>query len=157
MIKTLPIYSPGDIVDLSYKITGLPDRVSIEMVYFTKLENEWIYSVIIESTGNRTTVLESELKQRSVNKTSKVYKHQHIVQRYTDGWRFCGNYNQEEALKIAKSISNNDIIKHVRIYNGIAPNGSYKDGLFGVWIKYNNIISNVGQLSFNADNIIIIK
>ena len=114
-IKTMPRYSPGEVVDLTYKNGGLPNRIIVTCSFWRQGDKQWMYKVFMESTG------------------------------ISEGWRFCGNFEAETALANGKLIAENEMIKNVRLYPALDRNNQFLKGKNGIWIIYKHTISNDGE------------
>lgn len=144
-IKSAPKYNPGDVIDLSYKNGGLPNRILVTCAFWRHGDKQWMYKVFMESTGDYTVMDETFIATRASKKTSNVYKNPVIIGRIAEGWRFCGNFESEVALANGKLIAENDMIKSVRLWPAINYNNQFIKGQMGIWIVYKNTIDNNGN------------
>ena len=148
---SLPKFYPGEVVDLSYKNGGLPNRIQIERVILGR-ELNWNYEVILENLGEVTNMEEPFILDRMVNTNAEVYKVDEIVNRYAQGWRFCGNYTYTNAHETGRKLANNNNIDGVRIYDARNPSGTLVVGSNpknkGLWIRYKHpLYGNIQQAS----------
>lgn len=138
---SMPIYHIGEVIDISYKNQGLPNRVRVTGVRMKESDNEWVYTTLLENTGELATIAESFLKERACHRyIYDVYKLPVICRRYAAGFRFCGNFTEKEARRRAKSMKNHPFIETVRMceaYNGY---GNPLSGRVSLWLKYKNSI-----------------
>lgn len=144
-IKTVPKYSPGEVVDLTYKNGGLPNRIIITCSFWRQGDKRWMYKVFMESTGEYSVLDETFISARASKKTAPVYKNPDIMRRISEGWRFCGNFEAETALANGKLIAENEMIKNVRLYPALDRNNQFLKGQNGIWIIYKHTISNDGE------------
>lgn len=144
-IKTMPRYSPGEVVDLTYKNGGLPNRIIVTCSFWRQGDKQWMYKVFMESTGEYSVLDETFISARASKKTAPVYKNPDIMRRISEGWRFCGNFEAETALANGKLIAENEMIKNVRLYPALDRNNQFLKGKNGIWIIYKHTISNDGE------------
>lgn len=151
-IKSIPKYTPGEVIDLSYKNGGLPNRILITCAFWRQGDKQWMYKVFMESTGDYSVLDETFIAARASKKTSVVYRNPAIISRISDGWRFCGNFDSEVALANGKLIAENPAIKNVRLWPAIGHNNQYIQGQAGIWIIWEHTISNDGTYIGNGDS-----
>lgn len=151
-ITSLPMFGIGEVIDLSYKNGGMPNRIYINGVYWREQDTKWMYQVTMENTGDKSSMDEEFIKERRSRHTQPVYKNPDVIKRMSDGWRFCGNYDKETAIANAKLISQNDNVKAVRLYPAINYYNKFVNGQMGIWIMYKNMIYDNGQMAF-GDNV----
>lgn len=144
-IKSTPKYSPGEVIDLSYKNGGLPNRIVITCAFWRRGDTQWVYKAFMESTGEYTVLDETFITSRASKKTSPIYNDPTIIKRISDGWRFCGNFENEVALANGKLIAENPAIKNVRLWPAMNYNGKFVKGQMGIWIVWNHIITDDGR------------
>lgn len=158
-INKLPKFMPGQVIDLSYKYKGLPNRILIKYVYIKEHCTQWMYNVHLENLNKDTILSESFIINNSINSNLKIYKHADIIKLYNDGWRFCGNREREDAKKIASKYATSNYINNVILRPAINYEGCLVNGSYGIWIKYNTTINNDGTIYDNCgcDDVIIIK
>lgn len=158
-ITALPKFMPGQVIDLSYKSKGLPNRLLIKSVFIREQDEWWMYECIIESTGEVTILSQNFIMENMSNKDFPVYKCAEIIKLYNDGWRFCGNKSRSTAHSIASKHATNRYIRGIILRPALAPNGCLMQDHYGMWIRYNNIINNDGTIikdsELNTDVIII--
>lgn len=156
-ITKLPRFMPGQVIDLSYK-KGLPNRILIKTVFIKEQSDEWLYEVYLENTGEITTLKQSIIVSSMTKKESPVYKCGEIINLYNSGWRFCGNFDVNEAHNIAAKIATSKYIKNVVLRHALNYHGCLVNDKYGIWIRYNNIINNDGTIINNdATDVIIVK
>lgn len=146
VINKLPKFTPGQVIDLSYKLNGLPNRLLIKSVFMRREDNCWMYEVCLESIGECTIINESFIVSSMTKKSLPVYKCAEIIRLYNDGWRYCGNFSSKEAHAVACKLATNEYIKNVITRHGLNYNGTIEKGTRGVWIKYYNTINNDGTI-----------
>ena len=157
-ITTTPKFQLGQIIDLSYKHGGMPNRIYIMAVFWREQDNQWQYQVMMESTGETAQMSEQFINDRKSKQNSAVYKNPDIMTRIEEGWRFCGNYDTETAKANAKLIAENEGIANVRLYPALSYNNTFMNGQMGIWIKYNHIIHNDGRMGqLGIDEFVDIK
>lgn len=159
-LTKLPKYMPGQVIDLSYKYRGLPNRLLIKSVFTREQDNQWIYECIIENTGELTTLNESFIINNAVRRDRKVYKCKEVISLYNTGWRFCGNFNKANAHAIAGKYATNRYIRNIILRPALDPNGCLYDDHYGMWVKYNNIINDDGTIVRDGEitgDVIVIK
>lgn len=157
-ITTTPKFQLGQIIDLSYKHGGMPNRIYIMAVFWREQDNQWQYQVMMESTGETAQMSEQFINDRKSKQNSAVYKNPDIMARIEEGWRFCGNYDTETAKANAKLIAENEGIANVRLYPALSYNNTFMNGQMGIWIKYNHIIHNDGRMGqLGIDEFVDIK
>lgn len=149
-IKSTPKYNPGDVIDLSYKNGGLPNRIIITCAFWRRGDTQWVYKVFMESTGDYSVLDETFISSRASKKTSPIYHDAKIIQRISDGWRFCGNFDTETAIANGKLIAENPAVKNVRLWPAMDYQGKYVKGKKGIWIIWNHTITNDGQYQDNT-------
>lgn len=160
-ITSLPKFMPGQVIDISYRGDGLPDRLMIVSVFIRQQDTQWMYSCIKESTGETITAEQSVIIDRMSDKGAKVYRTREIITMYGDGWRFCGNFKKSCAHAIAGKNADNPIIKNIILKPALNGNGDLLPNHYGAWIRYHNMISDDGKFISGAnaqnDDIIVIK
>lgn len=159
-IKSIPKYNPGDVVDLSYKNGGLPNRILVTCVFWRPGDKQWMYRVLMENTGKDSILDETFITARASKKTSPVYGNPDIVNRIASGWRFCGNYDTDTAIANGKLIAENTAIKNVKLWPALNYNNQLIKGQKGIWIVWNSTINNDGSCCMGdatQDDIISIK
>lgn len=159
-VTKLPKFMPGQVVDLSYKSKGLPNRLLIQAVFTREHDNQWMYQCIIESTGESTTLNEDFIVANMTHKASEVYKCKEIINLYNTGWRFCGNKSKSTAHSIAGKHATNRYVRSIILRPALAPNGCLLQDHYGIWIKYNNIINDDGTVIMGdemSNDVVIIK
>lgn len=160
VITRLPKFMPGQVIDLSYKYKGLPNRLLIKSVFVREQDEQWMYECIIESTGDITVLSQSFISNNMINKELEIYKCKEVISLYSTGWRFCGNFSRSHAHSIAGKHATNRYIKGIILRPALDPKGRlYKDN-YGMWIKYDNIISNDGTINRGSelsDDVIVVK
>lgn len=157
-INNLPKYQLGQIIDLSYKNGGMPNRIFIMAIFWREQDAQWQYQVLMESTGETTQMSEQFITERKSKKTSSVYRNPEVVKRIEEGWRFCGNYDTDTAHANAKLIAENDGIVSVRLYPALSYNNTFLNGQMGIWIKYAHTIYDDGRMSASGvDEFVDIK
>lgn len=145
-ITSLPKYALGQIIDLSYKHGGMPNRILVLTVFIREQDSQWQYEVLMENTGEKATVSEEFITSRRSAKSSGVYRNPDVVKRIEEGWRFCGNFEEAAAQANAKCIAENEGIANVRLYPALSYNNTYLNGQFGIWIRYVNTIYDDGRV-----------
>lgn len=148
-ITKLPRFMPGQVIDISYKNSGLPNRLLIKSVSVKEQDSEWMYECFIESIGTVASINESFIVSNATNKNLQVYKCAEVIKLYNDGWRFCGNFNEADAHKIASKNAINRYIKHIILRPALNTDGCLKNGYYGIWVKYNNTINCDGTIVDN--------
>lgn len=146
-IKSVPKYSPGEVIDLSYKNGGLPNRIIITCAFWRCGDTQWVYKVFMESTGDYSVLDETFITTRITKHRASVYNDVKIQKRISDGWRFCGNFEEEVAIANGKLIAENERVANVRLWPALDPQSKYIKGWKGVWIKWSSIISNDGTFN----------
>ena len=144
-ITTLPAYAIGEVIDLSYKHSGMPNRIYIDTVFWREQDTRWHYQVIMENTGEKTIMSEDFIKERKSKNSSPVCKNPDIIKRFSDGWRFCGNFEKNAAVANGKLIAENPNVRAVRLYPALNYNNQYMNGKLGIWIKYAHTIYDDGR------------
>jgi hypothetical protein len=159
-ITKLPKFMPGQVVDLSYKNKGLPNRLLIQSVFIREQDNQWMYQCIIESTGESTILNEDFITNNMTHKESEVYKCKEIINLYNAGWRFCGNKSISTAHTIASKHATNRYIRGIILRPALDSKGCLLHNNYGMWIRYNNTINDDGTIIFDnefASDVIVIK
>lgn len=151
-ITTTPAFAIGEVIDLSYKNGGLPNRIIIDSVFMREGDTEWMYGVTMECTGGNTTMKQSFIKERKSKCTSAVYKNPDIIKRYREGWRYCGNFDIDAANANGKMIAQRDDVEGVRLYPALDSSNRLMRGKMGVWIKYKYTIYDDGSTSSTSAN-----
>jgi len=136
-----PKYSIGQVIDLSYKYGGLPNRILINAIFIRKQDKQWMYKILLENIDKETIMSESFIKYREINKSANIYHNNIIKQRYINGWRWCGNYEESIALNNSKIISTRNNVEGVRLYPAINYKGDFIENQYGLWVKYFNSIN----------------
>ena len=144
-ITTLPAYAIGEVIDLSYKHGGMPNRIYVDTVFWREQDTRWNYQVIMENTGEKTIMSEDFIKDRKAKNSSPVCKNPDIIKRFSDGWRFCGNFEKDTAVANGKLIAENPNVRAVRLYPALNYNNQYMNGKLGIWIKYTHTIYDDGR------------
>ena len=88
---------------------------------------------------------EDFIKDRKAKSSSPVCKNPDIIKRFSDGWRFCGNFEKDTAVANGKLIAENPNVRAVRLYPALNYNNQYMNGKLGIWIKYVNTIYDDGR------------
>lgn len=145
-IKELPKFMPGEVIDLSYRTNILPNRILIKQAKITEFSEGWLYDIVLENSGDTTTMEESFIEERMTHKSRKVYSVKYVQDLYESGFRFCGNFIRQDATRFAKNIKDNKTILNIQIHPGFYPGGDLIMGQNGVWIRYHKIITNDGRL-----------
>jgi hypothetical protein len=140
-----PKFIPGQVIDLSYKHGGLPNRIKIAQVMLSSVEAGYTYNVALESTKEITNMNEQFILDRACHKGAPVYSLDTIRKRYERGWRFCGNYYDGVAVDKAKDIAKSHQVAHVRITEAYYPDGNFVYGQCAVWLQYKNPIADEGD------------
>lgn len=159
-IDKLPKFMPGQVVDLSYKKGGLPNRLLIKMAFIREQDNDWMYKCIIESTGEDTILKQSFIINNMTNKEFDVYKCKEVINLYNTGWRFCGNFNISIAHTIAGKYATNRYIRSIILKPALSSKGCLIQNQYGMWIRYNNTINNDGTIVMDGEiegDVIVIK
>lgn len=159
-ITKLPKYMPGQVIDLSYKHKGLPNRLLIKAVFIREHDNQWQYECIIESLGEDTVLNEDFITSNMTRKGSEVYKHKEVINLYNNGWRFCGNLSRSTAHSIASKNATNRYIRDIILRPALDSRGCLMNDHYGMWIRYYNVINDDGTVinSGNvSDDVIVIK
>ena len=146
IINKLPKFMPGQVIDLSYKYKGLPNRLLVKSVFTREQDDSWMYEVYLENLGECTALNEEFIVSNMTKKAMQVYKCSEIIKLYNDGWRYCGNFNSVEAHNTACKLATNPHIKNVIIRHGLNGRGCLENGMHGVWIRYYNIINDDGTI-----------
>lgn len=149
-IVKLPLFAIGEVIDLSYKYGGMPNRIYVNSVFWRESDIQWNYQVTMENTGEKTSMSESFIKSRRSKNSSPVCENPDVIERFKDGWRFCGNFDRDTAIANGKLISENDNVHGVRLYDALNYNNRYMNGKLGVWIKYKHMIDDNGRI--HTDN-----
>jgi hypothetical protein len=145
-ITVLPKYGIGEVVDISFKNGGLPNRVLILGIHMNSEDNGWMYDVKSEAFDDNIVMAETVMKKFEANQWSKVGKMQVIIDRYLDGWRYCGNYSEETAKANGQMLSENNNIKNIKLFPAVDTNGLPVSGEYGLWIRYHNTIGGDGSM-----------
>jgi len=156
-INNAPLYGIGEVIDLSYKYGGLPNRIRVNQVFQREYDAEWQYNVTMENRGvapNEGDVMMSEsfIKQRKSKHSSKVYQNNDVQQHMRDGFRFCGNYDSDIARANAKILARRKDITDVRLYPALDYSGRYVNGDMGIWIRYNSVIADNGEIECRPED-----
>lgn len=136
-----PLFDAGEAYYLSHK-SGAPARIVIEAVYKKATSKEWMYSIYSEANGCKPTyVPESILQQRVSRHCGLVYKNPNIIKRFEDGYRFAGNYNRDDAIRVGEEFAHNSSIASVWLHPALDGKGEPIEGQYGVWIKWDCVIT----------------
>lgn len=148
-----PLYDPGEAYYLSHK-NGIPAKIYVEAVYKKAHSKEWMYSIFSEANNCKQAYLsESALKERIAKPhNAPVYKIPEIAKRWEDGYRFCGNYPTEDAIKAGHGFAKNGDIESVVLYPAMDADGNLINNQHGVWIRWKHVIENE-----SGDSTIVIK
>ena len=139
-----PKFGAGETHYLSHK-DGAPTRIFIEAVYMKSGSKEWMYCIYSEANNCVATYLpESVLSKRVSKHSGQVYKIPEIMQRYEDGYRFCGNYGRDVAMERGKEFAKNNNIESVMLFPAVDYAGEPINGQYGVWIKWKYVITGNG-------------
>ena len=138
-----PLYDAGSTYFLSHR-SGMPAKIYIEAVYKKANSKEWMYSIISEANGGKPAyVQESVLATRISKHTSKVYNLPEIINRVSNGYRFCGNFTRDNAIARGTDIAKNDNIESVMLYPACDSAGNkIDDDMYGIWIRWKYVIMN---------------
>lgn len=144
-INKAPLYEAGSTYFLSHK-HGLPAKIYIEAVYKKAMSKEWMYCIYSEANNCKqpTYIPESVLSSRISKHSSRVYKLPEIERRIEDGYRFCGNEKLENATKKGKEFASNSNICSVMLHPAVDSNGNPIPDVYGIWIKWNCVITGKG-------------
>ena len=159
-IAKLPQFMPGQVIDLSYKYKGLPNRLLVKTVFINEQSNGWMYDVYLENIGEYTTLEEKFIQDNMTHKHMEVYRCAEIIKLYHNGWRFCGNFTEKSVNDIAAKIALNTHIRNVITRPALNGYGCLDNGKRGIWVKYYNIINDDGTIngtSADDKDTIIIK
>lgn len=158
-ITKLPKFMPGQVIDLSYKNKGLPNRLLIESVFIREQDNQWMYRAYLENVGEYTVLEESFISSNMTAKATQVYKCAEIIKLYSDGWRFCGNFSKEEAFSLAAKYATNKYIKNIILRHALNPKGCLVNDKHGIWIKYQTTINDYGIINTDDTDtdVIVVK
>lgn len=158
-IDKLPKFMPGQVIDLSYKHKGLPNRLLIKTVFIREQDDQWMYEVFLENIGNVTTLNEDFIANNMTNKRTQVYKCTEVINLYNTGWRFCGNFDKESAQTVAAKYATNRWIKNIILRHALDSRGCLIANKYGMWIRHNDIINDDGTINggndYDNDTIII--
>ena len=136
-----PKFMAGETYFLSHK-TGMPAKVLIEAVYMKANSVEWMYSVRSEANKCMPAYLsESVLAQRVSKHSSVVYKIPDVAERVEDGYRFCGNFERDIAMRRGEEFARNDRIESVLLHPALDGVGHRIDDQFGIWIRWDTVIA----------------
>lgn len=141
-----PKFMPGEVIDLSYKSNNLPNRIFIKRVRMDVSDKGWMYDILLENSGDTTAVEESFIEERMTHKLAKVYSEPYVLDLYSQGFRFAGNYDESEALKIAKSLKGNSSLLNIQIHPAFYPSGLEWKSKRAIWIRYHQIILDDGMM-----------
>lgn len=140
----LPKYTAGETYYLSHK-SGAPARICVDMVYMKPRSTEWMYAIYSEANGRDAVyIAESVLEQRISKHDSPIYKHPEVIKRIDNGYRFAGNYEMDEAITRGEKFACNHRVKSVILYPALDAEGREVSNWYGVWIKWNCVISGKG-------------
>ena len=152
-----PKYNVGDVIDLRFSNTTMPDRIYINMVYVKIGSTEWMYRVLSEKSSNEIYMSESGITKLISKKDSECYKNPVIQDMYKNGFRFCGNSKKDTAFNRANSMINAKYIKHIILADAIDKDDKPMPGYLGLWVQYNTIIDESGNHVKNDAGHYIIK
>lgn len=159
-INRLPQFMPGQVIDISFKCTnGVPDRLLVTMVAIREQDKNWIYRVLMESTGEQIYLTEKDISNNMVNKYAQVYNCKEVLGLYSEGWRFCGNYTKQVAEETGAKLATIRNIKNIILRPALDASGNPLPNHYGVWIRYNMTINNDGTVATIVadDSVIVIK
>ena len=145
-ITRLPKFMPGQVIDLSYKHKGLPNRLVVKTVFLHEQSNQWMYEVFLENIGELTTLNEDFITSNMTCKSARVYKCAEIINLYNNGWRFCGNFTKKNAHSTASKCATNKYINGIILRHALDSSGCLLNDMYGMWIKYNTIINDDGTI-----------
>lgn len=150
LITNLPRFMPGQVIDLSYKSKGLPNRILIKTVFIREQNDSWLYEVVLENTGELTTLDQNFIVANMTEKRTQVYKCRDIINLYNDGWRFCGNFNKADASKVGAQYATNKHIKDIILKPALNSRGCLVHDQYGMWIRYYWTINSDGTVIDNT-------
>lgn len=145
-ITKLPKFMPGQVIDLTYKHKGLPNRLVIKTVFIHEQSDQWMYEVFLENIGEFTTLNENFITINMTCKSARVYKCAEIINLYNNGWRFCGNFTKKTAHSTASKYATNKYINSIILRHALDNSGCLLNDMYGMWIKYNTIINDDGTI-----------
>lgn len=159
-VDKLPRFMPGQVIDLSYKNKGLPNRIIIRIVFINEQSKGWLYEVQHENTGEISVLSQDFIAINMTKRELPVYKCTEIINLYNSGWRFCGNYSVEEAHKVSAKIATSKHIKNVIIRHALNHLGCLVNDKRSIWIKYCTTIRDDGTIVDNNaidTDVIVVK
>lgn len=159
-ITKLPRFMPGQVIDLSYKNKGLPNRILVKAIFIREQNDEWMYEVLLENTGETTTLSQSIIINNMTERKAQVYKCANIINLYNNGWRFCGNFSRDSAHKTGGKYATNRYIKEIVLHPALDSRGCLINDKYGLWIRYNITINSDGTVIDNTSvgaDVIVIK
>lgn len=136
-----PKYDAGNIIDLRFTRSSMPDRIYVKMVYKKAGSTEWMYEVLSEKNNNTIYLSESQIDSIRSKRESKCYEHELVKRMYSDGFRFCGNNKADTAYSRARKMVDAKYIKHIILCDAIGEDGNPIDGYLGLWVQYNMVIT----------------
>ena len=140
-VNNLPKFEAGTTYFLSHK-TGMPAKIFVEAVYMKSASREWMYCIYSESNGCKPAYLpESVLENRISKHSSQVYKCPSIIDRIDNGYRFCGNFERDTAMKRGEEFARNRMIESVLLHPAVDSRGDCIYGQFGIWIRWDAVIT----------------
>ena len=158
-INMLPRFMPGQVIDLSYKRKGLPNRLLIKSVFTREQDKSWMYECYVENIGEFNVLDENFISNHATNKSAQVYKCTDVINLYNNGWRFCGNYGEREAYDLASKYATNKYIKDIILRPALDHRGCLVNNSKGMWIRYRSFITGDGTIiknnSVDKDTIVI--
>lgn len=160
IITKLPKFMPGQVIDLSYKHKGLPNRILIKCAFVREQDDQWMYECFIENIGEISILNENFIVGNATNRGLPVYKCADVIKLYNDGWRYCGNIAKDKAVEHASKCATNGYIKDIILRPAIDGRGCLVNDAYGMWIRYNNIINDDGTIVKNEPtnrDVIVIK
>lgn len=153
-----PKYAAGSVIDTTFGGNKMPDRLYIDMVYMKPKSRCWMYEVLSEKNNKVMYIPEIDIERNESKRTAKCYDNEVVKKMYEDGYRFCGNMNNDTAFKRADSMKNANYIKHIMLCDAVDTDGNIIDGKLGLWVMYNRVINNNGEeVTFNHYNMYQIK
>lgn len=152
-----PKYNVGDIIDLRFSNTTMPDRIYVHMVYMKVGSSEWMYHVLSEKASRDIYVSESDIDKLVSKKNSECYNNPAIEELYKNGFRFCGNSKKSTAFNRAESMINARYIKHIILADAFDKDNKPMPDYLGLWVQYNTTIDDNGDYTKNECGHYIIK
>lgn len=139
-----PRYTIGDIIDISYKQkSGLPDRIKIVGITAQVSDggNMWMYSAVSELYGDIVSLPEKHIETYTINYNLPCYKVPQVQYMYSKGFRFCGNFpNDEVGKKMCEIINESKSIQRIVACVSYDKSGTTITSVDrqGIWVKYKN-------------------